>query len=133
MKTYPAVADAYHAMSTAVAEAGPLDAKTRELIKIGIAIGSAQEGATHSHVRKALDAVRPPPSPFPFSSPPPLKSLALSPAFDPTVTSYTLAVCGRGPPPSLSASPSLPLPLYTFFFYWGLQPGVHAYGASKLR
>ena len=56
MKTYPAVADAYHAMSTAVAEAGPLDAKTRELIKIGIAIGSAQEGATHSHVRKALDA-----------------------------------------------------------------------------
>jgi 4-carboxymuconolactone decarboxylase len=43
-------------MSDAVADAGPLDRKTRELVKIGIAIGAGQEGATHSHVRKALDA-----------------------------------------------------------------------------
>ena len=56
MEEYPAVGSAYRDMSDAVAEAGPLDAKTRELIKIGIAIGSGQEGATHSHVRKALDA-----------------------------------------------------------------------------
>ena len=56
MEDYPDVGKAYRDMSDAVGEAGPLDAKTRELVKIGIAIGSGQEGATHSHVRKALDA-----------------------------------------------------------------------------
>ena len=56
MKTYPAIGKAYADMSDAVADSGPLDAKTRALVKLGIALGSAQEGATHSHTRKALEA-----------------------------------------------------------------------------
>ena len=43
-------------MGKAAHAAGPLDAKTRELVKLGMAIGSRLEGATHSHVRKALAA-----------------------------------------------------------------------------
>jgi 4-carboxymuconolactone decarboxylase len=35
---------------------GPLDKKTRELVKLGIAIGNRHEGGTHSHTRRALDA-----------------------------------------------------------------------------
>jgi 4-carboxymuconolactone decarboxylase len=56
VESYPAVGEAYHTLGRAVAEAGPLDAKTRELVKIGIAIAANLEGGTHSHVRKALDA-----------------------------------------------------------------------------
>lgn len=56
VKTYPEVGNAYQALGKAVANAGPLDAKTRELIKLGAAIASGQEGGTHSHARKALDA-----------------------------------------------------------------------------
>ncbi|HNB10590.1 MAG TPA: carboxymuconolactone decarboxylase family protein [bacterium] len=56
LKEYPEVGKAYSALSHAVQDAGPLDEKTRTLIKIGISAGSRQEGALHSHVRKALDA-----------------------------------------------------------------------------
>lgn len=35
-------------------EAGPLEAKVRRLIKLGIAIGAGLEGAVHSHTRRAL-------------------------------------------------------------------------------
>jgi AhpD family alkylhydroperoxidase len=38
------------------AEAGPLDARTRELIKLGMAIGGRLEGAVHAHARRALTA-----------------------------------------------------------------------------
>jgi len=53
---FPEVGDAYQALGKAVANAGPLDGKTRELIKLGAAIASGQEGGTHSHARKAMDA-----------------------------------------------------------------------------
>ncbi len=43
-------------MSDAVKAAGPLDAKTQALVKLGIAIGAKMEGAVHSHTRKALEA-----------------------------------------------------------------------------
>lgn len=56
MQTYPNVGKAYKAIGDGVAASGPLDAKTQALIKIGIAISAKMEGATHSHVRKALDA-----------------------------------------------------------------------------
>ncbi|MEE9237208.1 MAG: carboxymuconolactone decarboxylase family protein [Thermoplasmata archaeon] len=36
-------------------EAGPLDVKTRELVKLGISFGAGLEGAAHSHVRRALE------------------------------------------------------------------------------
>ncbi len=51
---YPLVANAYDALGTAVHRAGPLDDKTRALIKLGISTGARLEGAVHAHVRKAL-------------------------------------------------------------------------------
>lgn len=53
---YPDVAKAYEDLGSAVHAAGPLDAKTRALVKLGISTGARLEGAVHSHVRKALEA-----------------------------------------------------------------------------
>lgn len=55
-KDYKKIFDAYERLGSAVHEAGPLDDKTRALIKLGISTGARLEGAVHSHVRKALDA-----------------------------------------------------------------------------
>ncbi len=55
-QAYPSVAAAYEQLGTEVHGAGPLDDKTRALIKLGISVGAWLEGAVHSHVRKALDA-----------------------------------------------------------------------------
>ena len=35
---------------------GPLDEKTRRLVKLGIAIGLCSEGAVRSHTRRALES-----------------------------------------------------------------------------
>ena len=51
-----AVVSAYEALGEACAKAGPLDARTRELVKLGMAIGGRLEGAVHSHTRRALEA-----------------------------------------------------------------------------
>jgi len=51
-----AVVKAYEALGEACAKAGPLDARTRELVKLGMAIGGRLEGAVHSHARRALEA-----------------------------------------------------------------------------
>src|SRR6476620_11446066 len=56
VKQYPQVGEAYRLLGKAVADAGPLDGKTRELVKLGVAIAAGQQGGTHSHTRKALDA-----------------------------------------------------------------------------
>lgn len=56
IKNYPDVAQAYSSLGDAVHAAGPLDEKTRALIKLGISAGARLEGAFHSHVRKALTA-----------------------------------------------------------------------------
>lgn len=53
---HPAVAKAYEALGEAAAKAGPLDARTRELVKLGMAVGGRLEGAVHSHARRALEA-----------------------------------------------------------------------------
>lgn len=50
---YPEVAKAYAELGDAVHSAGPLDEKTRALIKIAISGGSKTQGAFHAHVRKA--------------------------------------------------------------------------------
>jgi alkylhydroperoxidase/carboxymuconolactone decarboxylase family protein YurZ len=55
-KDFPLVFAAYDALGAATAEAGPLDAKTRALVKLGIAVGSQLEGAIHSHTRRAVEA-----------------------------------------------------------------------------
>ncbi|HZY10034.1 MAG TPA: carboxymuconolactone decarboxylase family protein [Bacteroidota bacterium] len=54
IKDYPNVAKAYEALGDEVHAAGPLNKKTRALIKLGISIGARLEGAVHSHVRKAV-------------------------------------------------------------------------------
>jgi alkylhydroperoxidase/carboxymuconolactone decarboxylase family protein YurZ len=54
-KNHPDVAKAYAALGNACAE-GPLDGKTRALVKLGMAIGAGLEGATHSQTRKAIEA-----------------------------------------------------------------------------
>jgi len=56
IEQYPDVGDAYNALSKACKNAGPLDARTAELVKLGISIGAGMSGATHSHARKALAA-----------------------------------------------------------------------------
>ena len=53
---YPDVADAYQKLGQTVHQAGPLDEKTRALIKIAVSTGARLEGAVHSHTRKALAA-----------------------------------------------------------------------------
>ncbi len=55
-ENYPEVIKSYEAMGDAVHTAGPLDDKTRALIKLAISTGARLEGAVHSHARKALKA-----------------------------------------------------------------------------
>ncbi|GAB4518974.1 MAG: carboxymuconolactone decarboxylase family protein [Amphiplicatus sp.] len=54
-QNYPELWKAYAALGEAAAKAGPLDARARRLVKLGLAIGAGSEGAVHSHVRRALD------------------------------------------------------------------------------
>ena len=52
---YPDVCKAFENLGTQCHEAGPLDEKTRRLVKLGIRIGTGSEGAVHSAVRNALN------------------------------------------------------------------------------
>ncbi len=56
MEDYRKIWEAYDQLGAAVHEHGPLDEPTRELVKLGMALGARQEGAVHSHTRKALEA-----------------------------------------------------------------------------
>ena len=51
---YPALGRAHEGVAKAVDGAGPLDAETLALIKIGICIGAGLESALRSHVRRAM-------------------------------------------------------------------------------
>lgn len=53
---YPEVSQAYEKLGNAIHKAGPLDDKTRALIKLAISTGARLEGAVHSHTRKALES-----------------------------------------------------------------------------
>ncbi len=63
-KDQPAIARAYEDLGKAVHAAGPLDEKTRALVKLAVSIGAQREGAVHAHTRKAVavgaapDAIR---------------------------------------------------------------------------
>ncbi|MBL8745746.1 MAG: carboxymuconolactone decarboxylase family protein [Phycisphaerae bacterium] len=50
---YPALGRAHEGVAKAVEGAGPLDARTLALIKIGVCIGAGLESAMRSHVRRA--------------------------------------------------------------------------------
>lgn len=51
---HPDLGRAHEAIAGAVDRAGPLDAKTLSLVKIGICVGAGLESALRSHVRRAL-------------------------------------------------------------------------------
>lgn len=53
-KRHPEVWSAFASLGKTVAEAGPLDARARRLVKLALAIGAQSEGAVHSHVRRGL-------------------------------------------------------------------------------
>ena len=55
-KEQPKVAAALEQLGAAAATAGPLDKKLVELIRLAIAVGAREEGAVHSHTRRALEA-----------------------------------------------------------------------------
>lgn len=55
-KKYREVASAYEDLGAACHGAGPLDDKTRALVKLAISVGARIEGSTHAHVRRAIDA-----------------------------------------------------------------------------
>jgi AhpD family alkylhydroperoxidase len=55
-KTYKMVWQAYDDLGAAAHRVGPLPPKTRELVKLGMAIGAKMEGAVHAHTRRALEA-----------------------------------------------------------------------------
>lgn len=51
---YPALGRAHEQIADAVEAAGPLEARTLSLIKIGICVGAGLESALRSHVRRAM-------------------------------------------------------------------------------
>ena len=53
---HPAVAAAYQELGDACRTAGPLDARSAELVKLAMSIATGAEGGTHSHTRRALAA-----------------------------------------------------------------------------
>jgi AhpD family alkylhydroperoxidase len=53
---FPEVFKDYKQLGQTCREAGPLDQKCQDLIKLGIAIGANSRGAVMSHTRKALES-----------------------------------------------------------------------------
>jgi len=53
-KKFPEVFKDYRQLGISSRNAGPLDSKTQDLIKLGISIGANSRGAIMSHTRKAL-------------------------------------------------------------------------------
>jgi 4-carboxymuconolactone decarboxylase len=53
---FPSVAQAQDVFAQSVAGAGPIDERTRRLVKVAIAVGAVSEGAVRSAARKALAA-----------------------------------------------------------------------------
>lgn len=55
-QAYPELFTAYETLGKTASEVGPLAAKTRELIKLGMAAAQRAESAVQSHTHRALDA-----------------------------------------------------------------------------
>lgn len=53
-RRHPEIWESFTALGKQCAEAGPLDARTRRLVKLALAVGAGLEGAVHSHARRAL-------------------------------------------------------------------------------
>lgn len=55
-REHPKVHQAYEALAAAAHESGPLDERTRRLVKLAISVGASLEGAVRSHTWQAKDA-----------------------------------------------------------------------------
>lgn len=53
---FPDIGKAHEMAAQAALQAGPLDKKHCELVKIGISLGAGLESALKSHVRRAMEA-----------------------------------------------------------------------------
>jgi len=53
---FPTLVDAFERLADAGHEAGPLDERTRRLLKLGIATGARLEGAVRSAARRCQDS-----------------------------------------------------------------------------
>jgi len=56
MEKHPEIWQVYERLGTTTAEAGPLDARVRELVKLGMAAAVGSEGSVASHARRAVEA-----------------------------------------------------------------------------
>ena len=56
LTNYPEVSSAYEKLGETASNAGPLDAKTRELIKLGMAAAIQSQSSVQSHTHRALEA-----------------------------------------------------------------------------
>ena len=54
-RAHPELWKVYDQLGALAHAAGPLDKKSRALIKLAMAIGGRMEGAVHAHVRRALE------------------------------------------------------------------------------
>ncbi len=52
--SYPEIFETYKELGTKIRTSGPLDEKTQNLVKLGIAVGANSRGAVMSHTRKAI-------------------------------------------------------------------------------
>jgi alkylhydroperoxidase/carboxymuconolactone decarboxylase family protein YurZ len=57
---YPEVWAAFQQLGASVSEAGPLDARTKRLVHLALAIGADSSGAVHSHARRGVAEGVPP-------------------------------------------------------------------------
>lgn len=55
MQQFPEIAKSYDELAAKCNGWGPLDERTRRLIKLGLAIGLNSEGGVRSHARRALE------------------------------------------------------------------------------
>ncbi len=55
-ETFGEVMSAHQKLGKELQNAGPLDSKTSQLIKLGAAAASRSEGAVHSHIKRAIKA-----------------------------------------------------------------------------
>ncbi len=53
-KEFPEIEKEYEKLASLCHATGPLDERTRRLVKLGIAIGSESQGAIKSHTRRAI-------------------------------------------------------------------------------
>lgn len=56
VERYPQVWEKYGDLGQAVSAVKGLDARSQNLVKLGIAIGAGRQGAVHSHTKKCKDA-----------------------------------------------------------------------------